>query len=341
MKEKPIKPTIEDVAQYCGVSISTVSRVINQSAPVSENLKIQVLKAIKDLGFTPRQWKEQTATKTILMAVPDVLNPFYAELLNGAQEEAERQGMRLLFLNLSENPDQQEYYLESLNQWMFDGLVIAGTRLSADYLTEFRAQRQLPMVLTRSMEVPGFPCIIADYRTSTFQAVKYLLSLNHTRIAYISGPPEWISSKVRLEGVRQALAEAQLALPDELYRWSYANIEESLHTVGNLLALPDHKRPTAIIAFDDLIAIGALRAIHNKELRVPQDISVVGHDDNFIAAYTIPSLTTIAQPTYRVGQLAVKKLYDQLQDPSGGRAGTTVLVECPLIVRESTGPCPE
>ncbi len=341
MKEKLIKPTIEDVAHYCGVSISTVSRVINQSAPVSENLKTQVLKAIKETGFTPRQWKDQPATKTILMAVPDVLNPFYTELLNGAQEEAERRGMHLLFLNISENPEQQKYHLESINQWIFDGLIVAGTRLAADYLSEFRAQRQLPMVLSRSTEVPDFPCIIPDYRTSTFHAVKYLLSLNHTRIAYISGPPEWVSSKMRLEGVQQALADAGLTLAEELYRWSYVHIEESIHAVGHLLSLPIPKRPTAIIAFDDLIAIGALRAIYNKGLRSPQDISVVGHNDNIIAAYTIPSLTTIAQPTYRIGQLTVKKLFDLLQDPAGTRGGTTMLVECPLIVRESTGPCPE
>ena len=113
-----------------------------------------------------------------------------------------------------------------------------------------------------------------------------------------------------------------------------------MQVVRDLLMLPPAKRPTAILAFNDLIAIGALRTIYTAGLNVPHDISVIGYDDIEMAAYTIPALTTIAQPSYRIGQLALKKLCDMIQDEGSVFSGTTLL-ECPLILRESTGPCPE
>jgi DNA-binding LacI/PurR family transcriptional regulator len=340
MEDNKAKPTIEDVAKHCSVSISTVSRVINQSSPVSEELTMRVRKAIKELGFTPRQWKDLPTTKTIVIAVPDILNPYYAEIFNGAQEEADRQGLNLVILNVSEKPELQKQHLNLAVKWVFDGLIVMGTKLPGEYLIELRDQHNLPIVVSRAIEIPQFPCVIPDYTTATYQATKYLLSLNHRRIAYISGPPDWVSSNMRLESIQQALSEAGSSLPPELYRWCYVSVEESSQAVNSLLSLPEKQRPTAIIAFDDSIAIGVLRTVHTFGLRVPHDISVVGYNDIALAAYTIPSLTTIAQPTYRIGQLTVKKLSELIQGEHTAGGGTTRL-ECPLILRESTGSCSE
>jgi DNA-binding LacI/PurR family transcriptional regulator len=334
------KPTLEDVAKYCGVSIATVSRVINQSSPVSHELELRVRRAIKDVGFAPRQWKTYAATKTIMMVVPDILNPYYAEIINGAQEEADRQGVALVILNLSENPDLQKQHLGVVTRWMLDGLIVLGTTISPDFFAELRKQYNLPIVVSRSAESSQFPWIMPDYKTAIYQATRYLLSLNHKRIAYISGPVDWVSSKVRLKSFQLALREANLSLPQELYHWCYPNIEDGVQVVRDLLALPPAKRPTAILAFNDLIAIGALRTISMAGLKVPHDISVIGFDDIEMAAYTIPALTTVAQPSYRIGQLALKKLCDMMQ-AEGSVFSNTTLLECPLILRESTGPCPE
>jgi LacI family transcriptional regulator len=334
------KPTLEDVAKYCGVSIATVSRVINQSSPVSQDLELRVRRAIKDVGFAPRQWKAYAATKTIMLVVPDILNPYYTEIINGAQEEADRQGVALVILNLSENPDLQKQHLGVVTKWVLDGLIVLGTTISSDFFAELGKQYNLPIVVSRSAESSQFPWIMPDYKTAIYQATKYLLSLNHKRIAYISGPIDWVSSKVRLKSFQLALEEANLPLPEELYHWCYPNIEDGVQVVRDLLTLPAAKRPTAILAFNDLIAIGALRTIHTAGLKVPQDMSVIGYDDIEMAAYTIPALTTIAQPSYRIGQLALKKVCDMMQGDAGFPGGTTLL-ECPLILRESTGPCPE
>jgi DNA-binding LacI/PurR family transcriptional regulator len=215
-----------------------------------------------------------------------------------------------------------------------------GTKLPAEYLVELHEQHHLPIVVSRAVEIPQFPCVIPDYTMATYQATKYLLSLNHKRIAYISGPLDWVSSGMRLKSIRKAISEAGLSLPPELYHWCYPSVEDSSQAVNTLLNLPEKQRPTAIIAFDDSIAIGVLRTIYTFGLKVPQDISVIGYNDITMAAYTIPSLTTIAQPTYRIGQLAVKKLSEVIRgEPTAG--GGTIRLECSLILRESTGPCPE
>ncbi len=333
-----IKSTIEDVAKHCGVSIATVSRVINQSSSVSEELTLRVRNAIKELEFTPRQWKELPTTKTIVIAVPDLLNPYYAEIVSAAQEEADRHNFNLVVLNVSEKSELQKQHLNLAVKWVFDGLIVVGTRFSAEDLLEIHKQHNLPIVLSRSRELPQFPCVIPDYAAATYRATQYLLTLNHTRIGYISGPPDWISSKIRLESITRALSEHGLTLPSELCHWTDVRIEECFQAMNTLLRLPKKTRPTAIIMFNDLLAISALRAIHSFGLRVPQDISVIGFDDIAFAAHTIPSLTTIAQPTYRIGQITVKKLVEAIENGTMAGGGT-IYLECPLILRESTGPC--
>lgn len=338
MDELKVKPTIEDVAKSCGVSIATVSRVINQSSPVSRNLETRVRKAIKELGFVPRQMKDAPSAKTIIIAVADILNPYYTEIINGAQEETDRQELDLAIINVSEHPEIQKQHLNLVTKWVVDGLIVAGTKLSDDDLLELHNQYGLPIVVTRAAELPHFACIVPDFRTATYQATKYLLSLNHKRIAFISGPPDWMSAKIRLEGFQRALTEAGVPFIPGLYRACTPTIEESTQAAISLLALPLAERPTAIMAFNDLIAISVLRVSHTCGLCVPDDLSVIGFDDITLAAYMTPSLTTIAQPNYRIGQLAVKKLSDILQGKVG--SGGTILLECPLILRESTGPCP-
>jgi LacI family transcriptional regulator len=333
------KPTIEDVARYCGVSVSTVSRVINRSTPVSAELNLKVRQAIKELGFTPRQWKDRTLRKTVVLAIPDILNLYYSEIMYGAQEEADRLGISMIIVNISEDPDLQKAHFNLLAQWMFDGLIVTGTWLPSRYLNQLHTDYNMPIVVARSKETPEFPCITPNTGYAIYQAAKYLLNLNHRRIAYISGPPEWHSTKVRRENIQRALSEAGISFPDELQRWCSPTVEEGFQATRSLLTLPPDARPTAILAFNDIIAVGALRAIYMAGLRAPDDISVIGADDVALAAHTIPALTTISQPTYRIGQLTVQKMADLLQGVP--LSNDLTLLECPLIVRESTAPCPQ
>ncbi len=339
MAEQKSKPTIEDVANHCGVSVATVSRVINKSNPVSKKLDAKVRQAINDLSFVPRQWTARAKSDTIAMAIPDILNPFYFEILHGAQEEADRHDFNLVILNLRPGYKRQKQYLSMLTQVKFAGLIVIGSRIESEYLAELKAQHIVPIVAAvRTVENPQFPCIMFDDESPMYQATKHLINLNHRRIAFISGPLEWDATQARLNGIQRALSEAGLSLPDALHTWGYSNTENGVQLTTNLLNLPKSERPTAIIGHNDLVAIGALHAIRQAGLRVPHDISVVGFDDIGMAAYTNPPLTTILHPKYRMGQLAVQMLMNLMNDVESITGGVTVL-ECPLVLRESTAPC--
>ena len=338
MKKTRPRATIEDVANYCGVSVSTVSRVINKSSPVSKPLNRKVEKAIQELGFQPRQKVSRVRAEKIGIVIPNVLNPRFTELINGAQEEADRQGLNLAIFDATENPELQQHRLSLLRRWPLDGLIVIGTQIAPDALVKFHEQENVPVVVSRLVEIPQLPCIMIDYATVTQQALTYLLSLGHTRIAFISGLPEWESSKIMLKSIKRTLSEAGLPFPSDLYRWCFPNIEESSQIVNNLLNLPREKRPTAIMTFNDLIAIGALHSAHVRGIRVPQELSISGFGDIMMAAYTTPSLTTISQPTSNIGQLSVRKLFELMNTRPSATGGFTLL-KCSFIVRESTGPC--
>lgn len=341
MAEQKSKPTIEDVANHCGVSVATVSRVINKSNPVSKELDARVRQAIKELDFIPRQWTARAKSDTIAIAIPDILNPFYSVILHGAQEEADRHDFNLVILNLRPGHKRQKQYLSMLAQAKFAGLIVVGSRIESEYLVELKEQHVIPVVAAvRTVESPQFPCIMFDDESPMYHATRHLINLNHRRIAFISGPLEWNSTQARLNGIQRALSEAGLELPDALHTWGYSNTENGVQLATNLLNLPESERPTAIIGHNDLVAIGALHAIRLAGLRVPDDISVVGFDDISMAAYTNPPLTTVTHPKYHMGQLSVKILVDLINDIESITGGVTML-ECPLALRESTAPCPK
>lgn len=341
-QETKSKPTIEDVAKHCGVSVATVSRVINGSSPVRKNLQKKVQQAIQELGFTPRSWVSRSRPEKVGIVIPNILNPFYSEIIHGAQEEADRQRLNLVVVNVTEDPGYQKQHVSLLKKWGFDGLLVMGTSLELDLLVKLREQENIPIVITvRKFENPQFPCIVMDAETAMYQATKHLLSLGHSRIAYISGPPKWISSGLRLESIKLALSEAGLDLQEHLHRWCFPKSEEGAQMTSSLLDLPENRRPTAIMAFNDLLAIGALHTIHVRGMRVPEDMSVVGFDDIAMASYTVPPLTTIAQPAYRMGRLSVQKLAEAMKVDAPDMTGGLTLLKCPFVVRESTGPCPE
>jgi len=329
------KPTLEDIATHSGVSLATVSRVINQSRPVSEELELRVKQAIEDLGFEPKSPKLQT----IAIIVPQILNPFLTAVITGAQQEADKLGLYSIILNITEDPEQQRQNLQLLYHFSFDGIVVFHTNIAQDIVLDVTMRTKVPVVVIgRTIDSPNLYCINANRENAMYQGAKYLISLNHKEIAYISGQPELEVSKSRLRGIERAFSEAGLSLQPHLYRWCEPTIEGGFQVASSLVSQPAEKRPTAIISFNDLIAIGALHAVRTVGLNVPEDVSVVGFDDIYLSLHTNPPLTTVAQPKYRMGQLAMQKMSRLLQGDDSGTESFMPL-ECPLIVRESTAPC--
>ena len=330
---------LKDVAAHCGVSVSTVSRVVNASKPVSKDLELKVKQAIDALGFTPYRSPNRVRRPVAAFIVVGVLNPATTTIMAGVQEEADKQGLGLMIFDIRE--EFQEENLKLLRQVDFDAIILLHRSIRPDDIFAVIPSFSGPfVVLGEFIDSLKVHCINTDRETGMYQATKYLLSLGHTQIGYLDGLPGRELSKVRLQGIQRALDEAGLSLDPDFYRWCFPAIEGGFQIASSILKHPSGKRPTALMAFNDLVAIGAIHAARTFKLAVPHDISVVGFDNIYLAAHTNPPLTTVAQPKYQMGQLAVQKIINCLKGQEIDKRGFTLL-ECPLVVRESTALSPK
>jgi LacI family transcriptional regulator len=332
------RPKLLDVARQARVSPATVSRVIHNNAPVRENVRARVLAAMSTLGYEITRSSIALFHNVIAVHVPDILNPFFAEVSRGIQDEATTQGFMILLVDFAEDASRENELLYTSFSKPLDGVIICASRLSDVDLIALREQHSTPMVLlNRQVVHPEIPCILVDFENATYRAARHLLNLNHTRIAYLAGPAGSTTSRIRRHGIELALQEAGLTLTDEMCPASFPNVDGAFQAMSALLTLPEDERPTAVLAYNDVMALGVLHAIRAHRLRVPEDISVVGFDDIAMAAHANPPLTTIAQPKYRMGRLAMRMLAQMAHgEPIRGEGYT--LLDAPLIVRESTAP---
>jgi DNA-binding LacI/PurR family transcriptional regulator len=270
--------------------------------------------------------------------IPDILNPFFADIARGVQDEAGSGGSVTVLLDTMEDPQREEQLLRTLVRQPIGGVIACGPRLPTEELIAVQRRYRVPMVvLNRSIRHPEIPCVIVDSENATYRATRHLLDLHHTRVAFIAGPSTSEAAQSRRRGVEAALAETGLALPPEWSVSSLPNVNGGFLAMSSLLALPPAQRPTAVIVYNDIMALGALHAARAQRQRVPEDVSVIGFDDIAMAAHANPPLTTISQPKYRMGRLALQLLRRVIDgQPSPGEGYT--LMESPLIVRESTGP---
>ena len=325
-------PTLEELAAYADVSVATVSRVINRSGPVSKELEERVKEAMKALG------KEKSRPDVVAGIVQEVMNPSFATAVTGMQEEAEKLDIHLILVPVSQKPGSLRN-LTVLKYLTVDGIILHHVGIEPEDVLHVCNALEVPMIVLRKCPTtPQIHCIDADREGGMYQATKFLLNLNHRDIAYLSGPSEPEFSKARLRGIEKALIEANLTLHDDFHRGCLPTIDDGFRVTSNLLHLPEGHRPTAILAYNDLVAVGALHAIRNAGLSVPDDISVIGVDNIYLAPHTNPPLTTVAQPHYQKGQVALQKLSSYFKNYQIDQGGLTLL-ECSLVVRESTGLC--
>jgi DNA-binding LacI/PurR family transcriptional regulator len=270
--------------------------------------------------------------------VPEFQNPANTQIITGIQEEAEKMGLNLCILPVSEKPGSLHSNLNILKHITLDGIILHHLGIEPEEVLELCNHPEIPMVVLRKeVMTPHIHRIDTNRENGMYQATKLLINLNHRDIAYLSGISESELSKARLRGIQRALDEANLPLKPEFHRECLPTVDDGFRVTTNLLQLPFDTRPTAILAYNDLIAIGALHAIRVAGLSIPGDISVVGFDNIPLTSHTNPPLTTVAQPHYQKGQLAIQKLFHSLNDQATDQEGLTLL-ECSLIVRESTGP---
>ncbi|MBI5303231.1 MAG: LacI family DNA-binding transcriptional regulator [Chloroflexi bacterium] len=337
-KDASARPKLLDVARHAHVSPATVSRVIHNNAPVRDNVRARVLASMHALGYEMSRATFALYRDTIAVSIPDLLNPFFSEIVRGIEDEAAANAWMMMLVDFAEDMRRERDLLEMTLTKPLDGIIVCGSRLADLDLIALREQHNTPMVLlNRKVVHPEIPCILVDFENATYRAARHLLNLGHTRLAYLAGPAASTTSRVRRHGIEIALQEVGLCLPDEWCPASFPNVDGAFQAMSALLSLAQDARPTAVLAYNDVMALGALHAIRAHRLRVPEDVSVVGFDDIAMAAHANPPLTTIAQPKYRMGKLAMRLILQIARNEPIRSEGFTLL-DSPLIVRESTAP---
>ena len=326
------KVTLGMVAEACGVSPSTVSRILNGTAVVSAEKRAAVDLAIAELGFVPNPMARGLAggrTLSVGVVTQAIDSPFYGVALRGIEEELSQVGYSPLFVSGHWHVEEEARCIEVLRSRRVDGMIILHGRLSDEALRQLA--KTLPTVITgRNLSAPGLYALDFNNFEGARLATHHLLSLGHRQIAFISGDPVHPDANERLRGYRAALEAAGVRYKPALVMPGKYFEESGLTAVEQLI---DSREPfSAIFAANDQMAFGAALALHRRGLHVPDDVSLVGFDDLAGAAYSLPPLTTIHQAAHELGRLAAVALLQLL----AGQAPTASLPEPRLIARGST-----
>ncbi|RPJ49741.1 MAG: LacI family transcriptional regulator, partial [Acidobacteria bacterium] len=328
--------SIKDIARVAQVSHPTVSRALRHSPLVNPETAEKIRQIADTMGYRANAVARGLVTKktwTIGAVVTTIADPFIGEVASGVEELANDNGYSVILANCNADPDRELRVVRLFEERRVDGILILSSRVGALYMP-LLSELRVPIVLINSHHPDQFAhSVMIDNLGGSLAAVQHLIQLGHRRIAYLGEQYGLQSDTERYAGYRQALVLADFPFTPELVVHANGKAEGSLPAMNRLLALDNP--PTAVFCYNDLTAIGALRAIRLHGLRVPDDISVVGFDDLAIASYTDPPLTTVRQPKQQMGRMAVEILCNLI---SGAQEQTQMKVPGELIVRESTCP---
>jgi DNA-binding LacI/PurR family transcriptional regulator len=337
--------TIRDVARHAGVSTATVSRVISGSVAARPQTRARVLAAAETLGYRPsavaRSLKLRT-TRTLGLLVTDIQNPYYPEIVRAVEDAALERNLAVLLCNGADDPSREETYLDLLVDRRVDGIIIASSGLQERH-GAWLARRSVPVVLVNwaAPDLP-LPAILGDNRAGGRLATEHLLTLGHRRIGHLSAPARNAAAAERLAGIEEALAGARLDPGSLVVVEGDGQVAGGERAALDLLErMPD---VTGIVCYNDLTAIGAVRALRSLGRQVPADISIVGYDDIALSAWVDPPLTTIAQQTSEMGRWAVRRVGELIGRGAGGDGLGSAVGPPPVILpielraRASTGP---
>lgn len=324
--------TIYDVAQKAEVGIGTVSRVLNNSENVKDKTREKVLKAITKLNYRPSAMARGLAlqkTDSIAVVVPYFTHHFFVEILKGVQEELKEFDMDLVLFNVADKDEKDKYINRLLKERKVDGVLAITLNMTKEEVTKFK-EKNIPLVLVDDNQ-QGISSIFVDDIKGTKKAINYLVDSGHERICFLNGSLDSKQGARRLKGVKKALNEAGLELNSDLFKVGDFTENSGYKLMEEILKLEEVKRPTAIFAASDNQAIGALNAIEDAGLSVPDDFSLVGYDDIELAHYL--GLTTVRQPMFKMGKLGVEILVQSIY--SKEEKSVKKKLEPELVCRES------
>lgn len=332
--KKKRMPTIFDIARESGFSYSTVSRTLSGFEFVKPSTREKILETAKKLGYVPNQQARSLAggpSHLIGVLVPTLTNDYIIQILQGIDDELTQSNYNLILYTTNRHQGTEATYVATIMNGAADGLLLVAPFITDSYL-ETLNERDFPYILIdQEYEAEDSMVVKATNRQGAYEATQYLIELGHTRIGFIAGLPQLNSAIERLKGYEAALSDNGIQFRDEYIVQGKFEMRTGYQATRKILTLQEC--PTAIFAANDLSALGAIDAIREHGLRIPQDISIIGFDDIPQAAVTYPKLTTVRQPLNQMGREAVNLLLRRLQTPDMDTVKLTLNTQ--LIIRDS------
>jgi LacI family transcriptional regulator len=328
-------PNLIAVARRAKVSISTVSRTINQTGKISAATQEHVRRVMREMGYRPnrvaRRLRAGGKCHLLGLIIPNIQNPFFADVARGVEDVAFRNNFALLLCNYDEDPAKERFYLEVMQAESVDGIVLPPIH-ERDPAVLKVARSGIPIVcVDRALADPGIDTVEIDNERGAFEAVSHLIAQGHSQIGLICGPADSSTGRERHDGYVRALKSAGIPVNRKLVRFGDYKQASGRALAEELLQGP--ARPSALFVCNNLMTIGALEVIGARRMRMPHDVALVGFDDLPLAAVFEPPLTVVRQPAYEVGRSAAELLLRRIEEP--GRPPSRLRLLPDLVVRGS------
>jgi len=329
--------SIRDVAKRAGVSIATVSRTINGRASVTPHLARRVWRAIDELGFYPDTQARGLVSghsRTFGLIISDITNPFFPEIVQGFEDLAVQHNYEILTSSTVNDPGRMALSVRRMIERSVEGVAVVTFGMEGELLNDLRSRRVPLVFIDVGPALPKVSNIRIDYLHGIRQAVQHLAALRHERIAFISGPMTQRSALARLQAFSQAMKEIGLRMNESWVVEGNHTMEGGMAAAQKILAMPEG--PTAVLCSNDITAIGVMRESFRQDVRIPQDLSVIGFDDIRIARFMIPPLTSVRMSQIEIAELAFTALLVDVQRQTASPNGSEYLLQTTLVLRKST-----
>lgn len=326
--------TIKDVASEADVSISTVSRVLNNKPDVGDNTRKKILKIIDKLNYNPNNIARglvMKKTNTIGLIIPDISNPFFPEVAKAIEDQAQKLGYSVILFNTDNNLEREKKAVDVLRGKQVDGLIVSLSLDNSNILEELKEKNYPVVQIDRQALSNSYPLISIDNEESAYYIVEYIIKNGHQKIAHITGNLHTTTARDRLAGYKKALKDNNIEINNKLIFEGNYSQNSGYKNMKKILKYKD--RPTAVFAANDITAAGVYKAIFEANLKIPEDIAVAGHDDIDLATLLQPQLTTMAQPKYELGKRAIIYLFKMIN--KNNINGKDQILKTNLMIRNS------
>ena len=330
--------SLKSVALLAGVSVATVSRVLNGEDTVKEETRLLVQKAIKQTGYRPNRVAQRLratrrSRKLIGLLIPDIQNPFYVDVIQGIEEYAYAHDSAVVIGNFSQDQKKEKLYIDILRSESVDGFIVAPTHGTDQYVEALVKEGFVVVCIDRSLTNLDVDVVKVDNEKGAFGATEHLIGLGHRRIAHITGNPSIPTTQERIAGYRAALLKHGIQPDPAIILGRESNFASGVEFTRQLLDMDTP--PTAIFTANNLLTLGSLETIHSRGLQIPKDVAIVGFDDMYWATSLNPPLTAVRQPGQEIGKRATELLFQRIADPS--RPTVNLEMKTELMIRKSCG----